>query len=164
MNGDPNQRREIKVLSFNLTLVIQMVGFLVFAWLFNQVFFRPVVQHIEARNRYLADQQASAERLIEDARTVRNEHDRRLREAQASAQAAVDAAVKEAQARRSERLAKARVEAQELVTKARMHLEKDRTDVLSKLRAEASGIAEAIATKVLAAKPSTERSREGAQA
>lgn len=152
------------MLSFNLTLIVQMVGFLVFAWLFNQVFFKPVVGHIDARNRYLADQQATAERLIDDARTVRKEHDRRLREAQASAQAAVDAAVKEAQARRSERLAKARVEAQETVTKARVQLEKDRSDVISKLRAEVDGIAEAIASKMLAAKPAAERSREGAQA
>lgn len=152
------------MLSFNLTLIIQIVSFLVFAWLFNQVFFRPVVQHLDARNRYLADQQATAERLIEDARKVRQEHDRRLREAQAAAQAAVDAAVKEAQARRSERLAKARVEAQELVTKARVQLEKDRAEILSKLRAEVDGIAKAIVAKVMASRPAAERSREGAQA
>ena len=151
------------MLSFNLTLVIQMVGFLVFAWLFNQVFFKPVVAHIDARNRYLTEQQATAERLIEDARKVRKEHDRRLREAQVSAQTAVDAAVKEAQARRSQLLAKARAEAHELVSEARTQLEKDRPDVLSKLRGEVEGIAAAIADKMLTANVA-ERSREGAQA
>jgi len=151
------------VLSFNLTLIVQMVSFLLFAWLFNQVFFRPVVQHIAAREKYIADQQATAERLIDQARKTRQEHDRRLREAQAQAQAAVDAAVKEAQARRSERLAKARTEALELVTKARVQIGQERHDALAKLRGEVEGIAAAIADKVLSTGAAS-RSREGAQA
>ena len=151
------------MLSFNLTLIIQMVSFLMFAWLFNQVFFRPVVHHIQERDRYLAEEQATAERLIDEARKMRQEHDRRLREAQAVAQALVDTSVKESQARRSERLAKARAEAQEMILHARRVLESERKDVMGKLKSEVDGIAALIADQVLGAR-SGERSREGAQA
>ena len=137
------------MLSFNLTIVIQMVSFLVFAWLFNLVFFKPIVAHIEARNRYLADQQVKAVELANAAQELRAEHARRLREAQREAQAGVEAAIREAQAAQARQLEAVQREGRTLIEQARGQLDTERLALVTDLQDEVGGIAKTIADKVL---------------
>lgn len=152
------------MLNLNLTLLIQMTSFLLFAWLFNQLFFKPLVAHLQARNSYVDAQQTAADLVVSEARQLRQEHDRRLREAQLEAQAAVDLALKEARDRKGERLAKAHAEAQMIVAKVRTQLEQERSHALGQLRAEVDGMATQIADKILPLRKQEERHREGAEA
>ena len=137
------------MLSFNLTIVIQMVSFLVFAWLFNLVFFKPIVAHIEARNRYLADQQVKAVELASAAQELRAEHARRLQQAQRDAQASVEAAVRQAQAEHARQLEAIQREGRSLIEQARDQLTTERQALVTELQDEVGGIAHEIADKVL---------------
>ncbi|MBU6427469.1 MAG: ATP synthase F0 subunit B [Cyanobacteria bacterium REEB65] len=153
------------MLSFNLTLLIQMVSFLAFAGLFNLVFFRPIVRHIEARNRYLAEQQAQADSLLKTAQELQEAHQRKIQEAHRAAQAEIDAALRDAQSRRAARLAGVQAEGQNEVGQARERLATERDRLLAELRVEVGDIAGAIAGRILAGSPHGQsRSREGAQA
>lgn len=154
------------MLSFNLTLVIEMVSFLVFAWLFNLVFFRPIVSHIEARNRFLVDQQVKADDLVKSARQLQEDHFRKVGEAQREAQRAIDQAIKEAQARRGQELAQVQAEGRKMVEDARAQLAGERDALASELRTEVAGLARAITGRVAAGAglDVSSRSREGAQA
>ncbi|MBI6545908.1 MAG: hypothetical protein HY692_03880, partial [Cyanobacteria bacterium NC_groundwater_1444_Ag_S-0.65um_54_12] len=103
------------MLSFNLTIVLQMVGFLVFAYLLNLLFFKPIIAHIAARNRYLVEQQATAIQLLKEAQELQSAHEERLQVAQREAQLSLDAAVREAQEQRTKLLAAANLAAHELL-------------------------------------------------
>lgn len=148
------------MLNFNLTIILQMVGFLVFAGLFNLVFFKPIVAHIDARNRYLIDQQAEAEKMRREARELEVAHEERLRVAQRAAQATVDTMSREAESRRAKRLEEANAAADKVIEEARAQLRAEREEALVALRREVPALASGIASKILEAG----RVREGAQA
>lgn len=146
--------------NFNLTIAIQMVSFLVFVFLMNRLFFRPIVRAIEARQAYLLEQQQKASESLKETESLQRDYEARLKQAREEAQAIVQAATAEAEAKRREALATASAEAAVVLDAARGEIAAERDKALESLRGEVAAIAGSISAKVMEAAPAV--SRKGA--
>lgn len=141
------------MLNVNLTIVIQMVSFLVFAFLMNRILFRPIVKAIEARQAYLLQQQQQAADSLKETESLQRDYEARLKKAREEAQQIVAKATAEAEAQRRDVLAQASAQAGELISAARTEIAAERDKALGSLRDEVASIAGMITTKVMEAKP-----------
>ena len=139
--------------NFNLTIAIQMVSFLVFVFLMNRIFFRPIVRAIEARQSYLLDQQQKAADSLKETESLQRDYEARLKAAREDAQGIVSQASAEAEAKRREVLAQASAEAATVLASARGEIAAERDKALESLRGEVAAIAGTISHKVMEAKP-----------
>jgi len=139
--------------NFNLTIAIQMVSFLVFVFLMNRLFFRPIVRAIEARQSYLLDQQQKAADSLKETESLQRDYEARLKAAREEAQVIVQQASAEAESKRREVLAKASAEASVVLEAARGEIAAERDRALESLRGEVATLAGTISNKVLEAKP-----------
>ncbi len=139
--------------NFNLTIAIQMVSFLVFVFLMNRIFFRPIVRAIEARQAYLLEQQQKASESLKETESLQRDYEARLRKAREEAQAIVAQATAEADSRRREALAQASAQAAAVIEAARGEIAHERDTALQSLRSEVAAIAGTISAKVMDAKP-----------
>lgn len=146
--------------NFNLTIAIQMVSFLVFVFLMNRLFFRPIVRAIEARQAYLLEQQQKASESLKETESLQRDYEARLKKAREEAQAIVHAATAEAEAKRKQVLANASAEAASVLDAARGEIKAERDKALESLRGEVAAIAGTISAKVMEADPAV--SRKGA--
>lgn len=141
------------MLNVNLTIVIQMVSFLVFAFLMNRILFRPIVKAIEARQAYLLQQQQQAADNLKETEALQRDYEARLSKARQDAQALVAKATAEAEAQRREVLGRASAQASELIAQARTEIASERDKALGSLRDEVSAIAGLIASKATEVRP-----------
>jgi F-type H+-transporting ATPase subunit b len=139
--------------NFNLTIAIQMVSFLVFVFLMNRIFFRPIVRAIEARQAYLLTQQQKASESLKETESLQRDYEARLRKAREEAQAIVAQATAEADSQRREALAQASAQAAAVIEAARGEIALERDNALQSLRGEVAAIAGTITAKVMDAKP-----------
>lgn len=139
--------------NFNLTIAIQMVSFLVFVFLMNRLFFRPVVRAIEARQTYLLDQQQKAADSLKETESLQRDYEARLAKARQEAQTIVSQASAEAESKRREAMAQASAQAAVVLDSARGEIAAERDKALESLRGEVAAIAGTISAKVMEAKP-----------
>lgn len=139
--------------NFNLTIAIQMVSFLVFVFLMDRLFFRPIVRAIEARQAYLLDQQQKAADSLKETESLQRDYEARLKAAREEAQAIVAQASAQAEAERREALAKANAEAAAALSAARGEIAAERDKALASLKGEVEAIASTIAGKVMETQP-----------
>jgi F-type H+-transporting ATPase subunit b len=137
------------MLEINLTLPIMTVMFLVFAIGMNLVFFGPVTRALEARKAHIASQQAAAAASVEAARALQLDYETRLKAAQVEAQAAIQAALKAAEANRQVLLGEVKAEVAGELSAARATIRLERDHAMAALAGEAGGFSDLIQRKVL---------------
>ncbi len=143
--------------NFNLTIAIQMVSFLVFVFLMNRMFFRPIVRAIEARQAYLLEQQQKASASLKETESMQRDYEARLLKAREEAHAVISQASAEAEAKRRAALAEANAQAAIVLDAARGEIATERDKALESLRGEVAAIATNISAKVMEAQPAVTR-------
>lgn len=136
-------------LSFNLTLLIQAISFLVFAFLMDHLFFRPVSRAINRRQEYIADCQVKASQHLAEGEKLQQQREAQLKEATTQAQTAIAAAVAEADEARREAISRVSGEARVLVEKAREEIAQERVRALETLQGEMDDLKGLIKDQVL---------------
>lgn len=141
------------MLELNLTLLVQMGLFLVFAWLLNLVFFLPVTRVVEERKAYLAGQQEKADQALKQAQDLQADYEARLKAAHTQTQEAIQAAVKEAEAKRQALLESVKRDVEQEVVSARASIRTERAEALASLQGEVGQFTDLIKRKVLGGAP-----------
>lgn len=147
------------MLDINLTLPIQIVLFLIFAWLMNQVFFRPVTRVLEERQDYLRQQQEQADAALGQAEALQADYETRLKAVHSQSQDTIQAAIKEAEARRQAELAGVQAQVAAEVESARAAIRAEREEAVRRLEGEVGSFAELIKRKVLGGAPAYSAAR-----
>ena len=135
------------MLELNLTMVIQMALFLVFATLMNVIFFRPVTKVLKERQAYIEDTHAKAKQDLAQIQVLQNDYETRLKAARLEAQEAIQTAVGEAEKQRQELLASVKTEVEQQISTARETIRAERDAVLTELSGDVSQLATLIAHK-----------------
>ena len=141
------------MLSINLTLPVMMVLFLVFAWLMNLVFFRPVTRILQERQDYIRKQTDEAHAAVQKVNDLQADYDARLKAAHTQAQEAIATAVKEAETKRQALLESIKVEVDKQVEDARKSVQAERAAAVASLQAEVGQFTELIKRKVTGGSP-----------
>ncbi|MCA1599114.1 MAG: F0F1 ATP synthase subunit B [Chloroflexi bacterium] len=132
----------------DLTIIVQVILFLLFLALLNVVFYQPLAKIFRERDaRVEAGQRAAEEsrRLSEETqREVRSQLDA----ARVEAQGVIGAATKDAAAQRQALMEQAQAQANTLIEQARQEIRSERDAVLDQLRRETSALAILVASRV----------------
>jgi F-type H+-transporting ATPase subunit b len=136
------------MLALNLTLLIQMALFLVFAGIMNAIFFKPVTKALADRKAYIQQQHAQATSDLQAIAALQTDYEARLKAARQEAQEAIAQAVGQAESHRHELLASVKTEVAGQVASARESIRSERDQALAELSGDVSQLASLIARKV----------------
>ena len=138
-------------MNINLTLIGQMVAFLVFVAFCMRYVWPPIMAAMEERQQKIADGLAAADRASHDLELAQKEAVDRLAEAKKEAAGIVDSANKRAATVIDEAKAAAVVEADRVKELANAEVEREKAQAKEQLMSQVSALAIAGAEKVLAA-------------
>ena len=138
-------------MNINLTLIGQMVAFLVFVAFCMRYVWPPIVAAMEERKQKIADGLAAADRASHDLELAQKEAIERLAEAKKEAAGIVDSANKRAATVIDEAKSAAVVEADRVKELANAEVEREKAQAKEQLMSQVSALAIAGAEKVLAA-------------
>ena len=138
-------------MNINLTLIGQMVAFLVFVAFCMRYVWPPIMAAMEERQQKIADGLAAADRASHDLELAQKEAVDRLAEAKKEAAGIVDSANKRAVTVIDEAKAAAVVEADRVKELANAEVEREKAQAKEQLMSQVSALAIAGAEKVLAA-------------
>ncbi len=138
-------------MNINLTIIGQMIAFLVFVAFCMRYVWPPILAAMEERQQKIADGLAAADRASHDLELAQKEAVDRLSEAKKEAAAIVDAANKRATTVVDEAKAAAVAEADRVKELASAEVEREKAQAKEQLLAQVSTLAIAGAEKVLSA-------------
>jgi len=136
-------------MSFNLTLVAQMLAFLAFIWFCAKLVWPPVLRAIEARQKTIADGLAAAERGQQALETSSRQADRAVQEARGRAAEIIALAEKRATQMIEEARDAAKDEGNREKAAAKAEIEQQYARAREQLREHVASLAVAGAEKIL---------------
>lgn len=110
---------------------------------------RPLIDSIKARERYLAEEREAAENARKEARRIQEDIEAQLAAMDGRAQEVLRKAAKEAETLRAKHSAEAQEEAKRLVAKARAEMDEERQRLVVQLRSEVAQLAVTAAEKLV---------------
>jgi F-type H+-transporting ATPase subunit b len=141
------------MLNINLTLLVQLGLFLIYAVLLNQVFFKPVTRVLTERKEHIDRQTAMATDALKQVQELQANYDAKLKGAHASAQEAIQAAIGEADTKRHALIDAVKLDISKEVDSARQSIQAERATALATLAGDVGQFSEAIKRKVLSGSP-----------
>ena len=143
-------------MDINMTLVGQLIAFVVFVIFCMKYVWPPIIGAIEERQAIIADGLAASDRAAKDLELAQEKAKSQLKEAKSQAASIVDAAKKHEAKIVAEAAGKAEVEKEKILASGHSEIETERNRAREELRKQVAILAVAGAEKVL------ERSIDGA--
>jgi F-type H+-transporting ATPase subunit b len=137
------------MISFDYTVVYQMILFIVVWLILTPILFRPYLRLVEERERRTAGTQHESADLAREGERLKAEYDQRVAQAQVAAAAAKEAIVQQARQERDQLIAGARAAATRAVEQARQDVQRQLEKEKDLALTAAAGIAEEMVSKIL---------------
>jgi F-type H+-transporting ATPase subunit b len=132
----------------NVTLLIQMVNFLVFLFLMNLILYRPIRRIVAERKKHMAQRQDVIDRLEAQTLAAARDHDLKLQESRRMGLQKIQELKAAGYEQEKELLRKISAEATEQVSKMRAQIQKDigvaRDDLKEQIRSFSMQLAQKI--------------------
>ena len=136
-------------MNINVTLIAQIIAFIVMIWLVNKYLWRPVSALLEQRQKRIADGLAAAEKGKHERELAEQHAKEVLLEAKTRAAEIITQAERRAGEIVEESKGQARTEGQRLIDAANAEIDQELVRAREQLRKEVAGIAVAGAQKIL---------------
>ena len=137
------------MISLDLSVVYQIVLFLVLCFVLSKVLFRPYLKLLEEREGKTAGARQDTDKLEREGARLKTLYEERIAHAQAAGGAAKEAILQEARQRREQVLNQARQEAAATLELARRELASQGAGERQLAAAEAATVARQMASKIL---------------
>jgi len=135
--------------NITVTLIAQMLAFLLLIWFVNKVMWKPMMGLMEARQKRIADGLAAAERGKQEQADAEKRVAEMLEESKQKAADIIAQAQRRAKEIEEEAKVSAKADAERIKTAAEAEIEREVNQAREHLRAQVSSIAIAGAEKVL---------------
>lgn len=142
------------MVEINLTIVIQVVQFLILVLILNRILFRPISQAIEERDGKIDAWEEKTRTLQETVRTKIESYEKELVEVRARAQEEQQQLSNELKEREEEKVGAVFEEAAQMVASTKQALQEETKRLRQELRRQAGEMAQMVAEKVLGRKVS----------
>ncbi len=136
-------------MNVNLTLVGELIAFVVFVLFCMKFVWPPIIAAIEDRQKVIADGLAASERAAKDLELAQDNAKAQLKEAKAQAAEIVDAAKKREAQVIEEAAVKAQAERDKIIASGHTEIESERNRAKEELRKQVAVLAIAGAEKIL---------------
>jgi F-type H+-transporting ATPase subunit b len=142
------------MVEINLTIVIQVVQFLILVFILNRILFRPISQAIEERDEKISAWEEKTRTLQETVRIKIESYEKELVEVRAKAQEEQQQLSNELKEREEEKVGAVFEEAAQMVASTKQALQVETKRLGQELRRQAEEMAQMVAEKVLGRKVS----------
>lgn len=137
-------------MNINLTLLFQMVFFVIFVWFTKKYVWTPIIAALDARRTRIADGLAAAEKGVKAEETGRRTAEEVVAQAKSQANEIIAKAEKRGGEIIEEAKQGARAEGERIVDAARAEIEKEANRAREELRGQVAALAVAGAEKIIA--------------
>ncbi len=137
------------MINIDVTLLIQMVNFLVFLFIMNIVLYRPVRRMIAKRDELVLTQKNEIEQANREAQQALQEFEQSLKNARIVGRQKVEEYKEQARAREKEILQQAYQEAAEQVARIREEIRREKERALVELRSQIEAFSLEVVQKIL---------------
>ncbi len=131
------------------TFLVQVVLFFVMHYSLKFLVYQPIIEIRERRDRKMNSSLALAEAATEEARSLKQDYEEKIRAARALGQSQLLSATESVEAERSRRVAAARADAELLLREAQATAQAAREKAESTIDAQSEEVAKAIASRLL---------------
>lgn len=138
------------IINLNLTLVLQVVNFLILIVLLQRFLYKPLTQFLATRAEGIKRSLEEAKAAREAAARAQQEYEARIAATRREAAAMREAAVREVEEERQRLLKASRDEATRLLTEAKTQIEQEVKRAKAELRKEVVGLSVGIAERLIA--------------
>lgn len=142
------------MVEINLTIVIQVVQFLILVFILNRILFRPISKAIEERDEKISAWEEKTRTLQETVRIKIESYENELVEVRAKAQEEQQQLSIELKEREEEKVGAVFEEAAQIVASTKQALQEETKRLGQELRRQAGEMAQMVAEKVLGRKVS----------
>ena len=142
--------------NFNMTLVAQIVNFLILVLVLAKFAYKPLLKAMADRQARIASDLAAAEKERQAAEQLRLDYQQQMQEARAQAQAIIDKAVKTADQMKQEILEEARAEHARMLKNAQLEITRQTDAAMAGIRGEVVAMTVAAAAKIIEKEMNTE--------
>ncbi len=136
-------------MNLNLTLLLQIISFLILMGLLTKFLYKPLIKMLEERSSQVAQDIESARRSQEEAKRYAEETHNALNMAKEEAIKLKEQARKDADSAKREALSEAKKESMLVIDRAKKEIEKETNNARLKLKREISNLATEVAKKIL---------------
>lgn len=142
------------MIEINLTIVIQVLQFLILIFILNRLLFKPISQVMTERKEKISAWEEKTQKLQESSREKLEAYGNKLREERAQAQEKQEQLTKELKKKEEENLQTVSAESAGLVASAQQALAEETERLRLELRHQAVELSQILAEKVLGRKVS----------
>lgn len=140
------------MIDINMTLIAQILNFLILAVILKAVAYKPIVKMLKAREDKIAESIQKADDDEAKAKAALKEYQDQLAGARIKAQEIVDKAMKRAQEERDAHVLETKKEIEQMKTAAQSEIQRDRERAVDQLRGEVVALSMAAAGKIIRVK------------
>jgi F-type H+-transporting ATPase subunit b len=151
------------IINLNMTLLVQMVNFLILIVLLQRFLYKPLTQFLATRADGIKRSLEEAKAAREAAAKAQQEYEARIAATRREAAALRESAVREVEEERQRLLKVSRDEAARLVTEAKAQIEQEVKRAKAELRAEVVGLSLGVAERLIGRSLTTEDDRRLAE-
>lgn len=148
------------MVNFNMTLIAQILNFLVLVFVLAKFAYKPVVKIMDERKNKIASDLEAAEKAKTDAEVVKAEYAAKLAEAKQEAQAIIDAARKTAQAAHDKIMADTKAEQDQVVATAKEAIAMEKKKAMDDIRVQVINLSMIAASKIVEQKLGSEEDKQ----
>ena len=151
------------IINLNMTLLVQMVNFLILIVLLHRFLYKPLTQFLATRADGIKRSLEEAKAAREAAAKAQQEYEARIAATRREAAALRESAVREVEEERQRLLKVSRDEAARLLTEAKAQIEQEVKRAKDELRAEVVGLSLGVAERLIGRSLTTEDDRRLAE-
>jgi F-type H+-transporting ATPase subunit b len=151
------------IINLNMTLLVQMVNFLILIVLLHRFLYKPLTQFLATRADGIKRSLEEAKAAREAAANAQQEYEARIAATRREAAALRESAVREVEEERQRLLKVSRDEAARLLTEAKAQIEQEVKRAKAELRAEVVGLSLGVAERLIGRSLTTDDDRRLAE-
>lgn len=137
------------MVEINLTIVVQVIQFLILVFILNRLLFKPIGQVLAERQQKITSWEEKTQNLQETARLNLEKYENQLTEERLKARESQEQLTKELKEKEDENIKAVSEKAALIVAETQQALEKERERLRVELRQQAKELSQILAEKVL---------------
>ncbi len=136
-------------MEFNATFLVSAISFILFTFIMNKIFYKPLERVMDERQRFINDAKNDAFNANNKADAISKDRENRLNKSVADSKKLVADKVYKANENSKAVTAEAKQKSQEEITSAKSNLENEANQTKEELKSKVKDLAEVISSKVL---------------
>ena len=137
------------MLEFNATFIVAMISFVIFIFIMNWIFYKPILSVIEERQKFIDENYNDAQNSKNKADSILQEKDERLNKTLIDSRKIVSDKINEATEQSQSLTNKAKADSKNKIEEAKKNLSHEAKDTTEALKANVKNLAEDISSKIL---------------